>query len=55
MGAIANLVDEIGAVMVYDIDATLNVSVDVSISYISTANLNVSLNLFEKTITKSMK
>lgn len=43
MGAIANLVDEIGATVVHEKDAPMDVSVDMSISYVSTAKLNVCL------------
>lgn len=42
MGAIASLVDEIGASVVYEKDVPMNVSIDMSISYLSTAKLNVS-------------
>ena len=42
VGAIASLVDEVGATMVYEKDVPMNVSVDMSICYLSTAKLNVS-------------
>nr|XP_043636707.1 uncharacterized protein LOC122607744 isoform X2 [Erigeron canadensis] len=42
VGAIANLVDEIGASVIYEKDAPMPVSVDMSISYLSNAKLNVS-------------
>ncbi|KAM0003477.1 putative acyl-CoA hydrolase [Helianthus debilis subsp. tardiflorus] len=48
VGAIANLVDEIGATMVYEKDVPMNVSVDMSISYLSTANLNDELEISAK-------
>ncbi|KAJ9565316.1 hypothetical protein OSB04_001282 [Centaurea solstitialis] len=48
VGAIANLVDEIGAIMAYDKDAITSVSVDVSISYLSTAKLNDELEISAK-------
>ncbi|KAI7748403.1 hypothetical protein M8C21_008157 [Ambrosia artemisiifolia] len=48
VGAIANLVDEIGAVMVYEKDVPMNVSIDMSISYLSTANLTDELEISAK-------
>ncbi|XP_076918182.1 uncharacterized protein LOC143578498 [Bidens hawaiensis] len=47
-GAIANLVDEIGATMVYEKDVPMNVSVDMSISYLSTAKVNDELEISAK-------
>uniref|UniRef100_A0A803KRN6 Thioesterase domain-containing protein n=1 Tax=Chenopodium quinoa TaxID=63459 RepID=A0A803KRN6_CHEQI len=40
-GAIANLVDELGAVVIYREGLPMNVSVTMSISYVSTANVDV--------------
>lgn len=48
MGAIASLVDEVGATMVYEKDVPMNVSVDMSISYLSTAKLNDDLEISAK-------
>ncbi|GJX60905.1 phospholipase-like protein [Tanacetum coccineum] len=48
VGAIANLVDEIGATMVYEKDVPMNVSIDMSISYLSTAKLNDDLEISAK-------
>ncbi|KAI3806455.1 hypothetical protein L1987_22360 [Smallanthus sonchifolius] len=48
VGAIANLVDEIGATMVHEKDVPMNVSVDMSISYLSTAKLNDELEISAK-------
>lgn len=42
MGAIASLVDEIGAAVIHEEGKPMDVSVDMSISYISHANINVS-------------
>lgn len=41
VGAIANLVDKIGAMMLYYKDIPMPLSVDMSISYLSTAKPNV--------------
>lgn len=41
-GAIANLVDMVGSCVVYVTGLPMNVTVDISISYLSTAKLNVS-------------
>ena len=41
-GAIANLVDMIGGAVLHEKDAPMKVSVDISISYLSKAKLNVS-------------
>ncbi|KAK1412855.1 hypothetical protein QVD17_34414 [Tagetes erecta] len=48
VGAIANLVDEIGATVVHEKDAPMNVSVDMSIAYVSTAKLNDELEISAK-------
>ncbi|KAI3678216.1 hypothetical protein L6452_37501 [Arctium lappa] len=48
VGVIANLVDEIGAIVAYAKDVTMNVSVDVSISYLSTTKLNDDLEISAK-------
>ncbi|KAI3678215.1 hypothetical protein L6452_37500 [Arctium lappa] len=48
VGAIASLVDEVGATMVYEKDVPMNVSVDMSISYLSTAKLNDDLEISAK-------
>ena len=40
-GAIANLVDEVGAVLVQVAGLPMNVSVDMSICFLSTAKVNV--------------
>ncbi|KAK9065825.1 hypothetical protein SSX86_015226 [Deinandra increscens subsp. villosa] len=45
VGAIANLVDEIGATVVHEKDAPMNVSVDMSISYLSTAKIDDELEI----------
>lgn len=42
MGAIATLVDEIGAAVIHEEGNPMDVSVDMSISYMSHANINVS-------------
>lgn len=42
-GAIANLVDEVGGAVVYVEDLPMKVSVDMSISFVSTAKVNVSV------------
>ena len=42
-GAIANLVDEVGGAVVHVEGLPMNVSVDMSISFLSTAKLDVSL------------
>lgn len=41
-GAIANLVDEVGGAVVHVEGLPMNVSVDMSISFLSTAKLDVS-------------
>lgn len=41
-GAIANLVDIVGSCVVYVTGLPMNVTVEMSISYLSTAKLNVS-------------
>nr|XP_043636706.1 acyl-coenzyme A thioesterase 13-like isoform X1 [Erigeron canadensis] len=48
VGAIANLVDEIGASVIYEKDAPMPVSVDMSISYLSNAKLNDELEISAK-------
>ncbi|KAI3750141.1 hypothetical protein L2E82_20767 [Cichorium intybus] len=48
VGAIASLVDELGASVVYEKDVPMNVSVDMSISYLSTAKLNDELEIIAK-------
>nr|XP_043637013.1 acyl-coenzyme A thioesterase 13-like [Erigeron canadensis] len=50
VGAIANLVDKIGSVVLFVKDVSLNVSVDMSISYLSTAKLNDELEITAKVI-----
>jgi len=45
-GAIANLVDEIGASVIHKEGVAMSVSVNMSISYLSTAKVNVSDLLF---------
>lgn len=42
-GAIANLVDEVGGAAVYVEGLPMKVSVDMSISFVSTAKVNVSV------------
>lgn len=42
-GAIANLVDEVGGAVVYVEGLPMKVSVDMSISFVSTAKVNVSV------------
>ena len=41
-GAIANLVDEIGAALMFVVGSPMDVSVDMSISYLSNAKAEVS-------------
>jgi acyl-coenzyme A thioesterase 13 len=41
-GAIATLVDEVGGALIHEEGLPMNVSVDMSISFISTAHVNVS-------------
>ncbi|XP_071737488.1 uncharacterized protein [Rutidosis leptorrhynchoides] len=48
VGAIACLVDEIGASVLYLKDVPITVSVDMSISYLSTAKLNDELEISSK-------
>lgn len=48
-GAIANLVDEVGGAVVHVEGLPMNVSVDMSISFISTARVHVSYLYFLKT------
>lgn len=43
-GAIATLVDEVGGALVHQEGLPMNVSVDMSISFLSTAHVNVSLS-----------
>jgi acyl-coenzyme A thioesterase 13 len=43
-GAIATLVDEVGGAVIHEEGLPMNVSVDMSISFISTAHVNVSLS-----------
>ncbi|CAH1446748.1 unnamed protein product [Lactuca virosa] len=47
-GAIAGLVDVIGATLVYEKDVSFNVSTDMSISYFSTAKFNDELEISGK-------
>lgn len=47
-GAIANLVDEVGGAIVHVEGLPMNVSVDMSISFLSTAKLNVTKPLTSK-------
>ncbi|KNA11780.1 hypothetical protein SOVF_131980 [Spinacia oleracea] len=47
-GAIANLVDEIGAVVIYREGLPMNVSVTMSISYVSTAKVDDELEVTSK-------
>lgn len=49
MGAIASLVDEIGAAVIHEEGKPMDVSVNMSISYVSDARINVSL-LFHHSI-----
>ena len=48
-GAIANLVDEIGSTVIYDEPPPTLVSVDISIAYLSTANVDVRIILSSAT------
>ncbi|XP_076901876.1 uncharacterized protein LOC143556449 [Bidens hawaiensis] len=48
MGAIANFIDEIGGALLYEKDAPMKVSVDMSISYLSTAKVNDELEISAK-------
>ncbi|CAI9301252.1 unnamed protein product [Lactuca saligna] len=48
VGAIAGLVDVIGATLVYNKDESLNVSSDMSISYLSMAKLNDEMEISGK-------
>jgi len=43
-GAIANLVDEVGGAVIHEGGLPMNVSVDMSISFLSTARVGVSCN-----------
>jgi len=43
-GAIANLVDEVGGAVIHEEGLPMNVSVDMSISFLSTARVGVSYN-----------
>nr|XP_043636290.1 acyl-coenzyme A thioesterase 13-like [Erigeron canadensis] len=52
MGAIANLVDKIGAMALYEKDKGMPLSVDMSISYLSTAKLNDELEINSKLLGK---
>lgn len=45
MGAIASLVDEIGAAVIHEEGKPMDVSVNMSISYVSDARINVSPTL----------
>ncbi|XP_050237952.1 uncharacterized protein LOC126687434 [Mercurialis annua] len=49
-GAIANLVDEVGGAVVYVEGLPMNVSVDMSISFLSSANLNDELEITGKVL-----
>ncbi|XP_065876972.1 uncharacterized protein [Euphorbia lathyris] len=49
-GAIANLIDELGGAVVYVEGLPMNVSVDMSISFLSTANLNDELEITSKVL-----
>ncbi|KAI3899126.1 hypothetical protein MKW92_019005 [Papaver armeniacum] len=49
-GAIATLVDEIGAAAVHSDDQPMKVSVDMSISYLSTAKLNDELEIVSRAL-----
>ncbi|KAI3899130.1 hypothetical protein MKW92_019009 [Papaver armeniacum] len=49
-GAIATLVDEIGAAAVHSDDQPMKVSVDMSISYLSTAKLNDELEIASRAL-----
>ena len=44
-GAIANLVDEVGGAVIHVEGLPMNVSVDMSISFLSTARVDVSLSI----------
>ncbi|CAK9164247.1 unnamed protein product [Ilex paraguariensis] len=49
-GAIANLVDEVGSAVIHVEGLPMKVSVDMSISYLSTANLNDELEITSKVL-----
>ncbi|OAY24478.1 acyl-coenzyme A thioesterase 13 [Manihot esculenta] len=49
-GAIANLVDEVGGAVVYVEGLPMNVSVDMSISFLSSASLNDELEITSKVL-----
>ncbi|WCJ42927.1 Thioesterase superfamily protein [Euphorbia peplus] len=49
-GAIVNLVDELGGAVVYVEGLPMNVSVDMSISFLSSANLNDELEITSKVL-----
>ncbi|CAH9074125.1 unnamed protein product [Cuscuta epithymum] len=51
-GAIANLVDEVGGAVVYVEGLPMNVSVDMSISYLSTAKFNDELEIIGRCLGK---
>ncbi|XP_076946566.1 uncharacterized protein LOC143618131 [Bidens hawaiensis] len=48
MGAIANFIDVIGGALLHEKDAPMKVSVDMSISYLSTAKVNDELEISAK-------
>lgn len=52
VGAIASLIDEIGAAVIHRDGKPMDVSVDMSISYISDAKINVSHLLAYSTLQK---
>ncbi|TYI80569.1 hypothetical protein E1A91_D05G096900v1 [Gossypium mustelinum] len=49
-GAVANLVDEVGGAIVHVEGLTMNVSVDMSISFLGTAKLNDELQITSKVL-----
>ncbi|PON70607.1 Thioesterase domain containing protein [Parasponia andersonii] len=49
-GAIANLVDEVGGAVVHTEGLPMNVSVDMSISFLSTANVNDELEITSRVL-----
>lgn len=51
-GAIANLIDIVGNAQVYRVDSPMNVSVDMSISYLSTAKVNDELEVTSRLLGK---
>lgn len=52
VGAIANLIDEVGNAVIQEEALPMNVSVDMSISYLATAKLNDELEITSRVLGK---